>query len=140
MCIYIHTHSKSTCGKMNFKKISLHNTEHTQLKYCLPTSFSRDGSPPPSSRLLQEDRAEGDEVSMLVSGPGPGEKLIPRRAPDPSLAGRLRGLGPQWLQLAEEPWGRGGRTSEALQTLHCSFQKEGHLPAGLWECRSSDFL
>ena len=94
MCIYIHTHGKSTCGKMNFKKISLHNTQHAQLKCCLPTSFSRDGSPPPSSRLLQEDRAEGDEVSMLVSGPGPGEKLIPRRAPDPSLAGRLRGLGP----------------------------------------------
>lgn len=28
---------QSTCGKVNFKKISLHNTQHTQLKYCLPS-------------------------------------------------------------------------------------------------------
>ena len=80
---------------------------------------------------------------MLVSGPILGEMLIPTRAPDPSLGGRLRGLGPWWLQLGEEPWGRAEReagTTEALQTMHCSFQKEGSLPAGIWECQSFDFL
>lgn len=105
MCIYTCVHLyvctlpwQSTGGKMNFKKISLCNTQHTQLKYCLPSILFQRRLPPPASWLLQEaERAEADETSMLVSGPIPGGMLIPRRAPDPSLGGRLRG----WVPGAE---------------------------------------
>lgn len=54
---------------------------------------------------------------MLVSGPSPGEKLIPRRAPDLSLGGRLRGLvhgGCSWQRSPGQRWER-SRTTEPFK-------------------------